>query len=137
LEHFIVKLGNAITTALGISSEATTTIMAIGMVWFYFFRWKPAQAILLQHADEESDANGSYTTRAEARDRVTSEIKELLIQVNKLLDDHKDNLSTLRNEMDKATTDRVHTNSTLEIIKTDVTRISTIISMSPNARSLQ
>jgi len=136
MESFIVKLGNSLTTAFGISAGATSTLLTLGVIWFYIFKWKPMQKLLEVHALEEADANGSYAERAAERDRATEEMNKTLNELNVVLTAQKDHISKMKTEIEKAQFDRDRTTTLLENMRTDLTKITTIMAMSPNARSL-
>lgn len=137
MESFIVKFGNAITGALGISNEAVGIIMIIGLVWFYKFRWIPFSKELANHVKSEDDANGTYKQRAEERDRLALKLQESLDKIDTLLDAQGSNIEKVDRTLESTDKERSKMIADIDSIKMELIKISVQLSMSPNARSLK
>jgi len=136
MENFIIKLGNAITGALGISEEALSLIMSLGIIWFYLFRWKPFQAVSMAHIQNETDASGSYVERAAIRDEITKKLQESLKQIDLVLSRQSSSISKVDSTLKLSENERAKLVQDVDTIKMELIKISTQLSMSPNARSL-
>ncbi len=136
MENFIIKLGNAITGALGISNEAIGLVVTIGIIWFYIFKWRPFQTVLMAHIQNETDANGSYAERAAVRDEITKKLQESLEQIDLVLSRQSESISKVDSTLRLSEKERAKLVQDVDTIKMELIKISTQLSMSPNARSL-
>lgn len=136
MEGFIIKFGNAITSALGLSSEAVGIIMVIGLAWFYHFKWKPFSDMLDAHVQNEIDANGSYAERAAERDRITNKLQDSLAKIDSMLDTNGTGITNVEHALNSSSREQAKMISDIDSMRMELIKISTQLSMSPNARSL-
>lgn len=136
MDGFIIKLGNALTTALGISIEATSTLLLLGLIWFYVFKWRPYAKSIDNHMKEEVDANDNYIVKSSERDRLSEDMRKSIVELNDVISELVESLDKAKLDRDSIMRDSQETRRIVIRMKEEIIRINIRLEMSPNARSL-
>lgn len=167
METTLLKIGDGIANALGVSDKAMVTLTFLMFLWFYFQRWKPFVETLNEHIQASDNSEKTNIERVkEHQDTILSmydvveDIKDRMIKYEESNNnDHSEDRSRaelllneckkLQEKLDRQEkiVDKINNKTNaeqykkiaddLDYLKIELTKIVTRLSISPNARDLK